>query len=101
MVVIFALSILNFSFSCFGKSEHFRITGDCVRTLENPEIIRRLKGQKVGGDTFNSVLSFELNFDNECRWILSSRYSIDNFRDEVVEFSDAIDCYALAGELRN
>ncbi len=101
MGVIFALSVLNFSFSCFGKSEHFRITGDCVRTLENPEIIRRLKGQKVGGDTFNSVLSFELNFDNECRWILSSRYSIDNFRDEVVEFSDAIDCYALAGESTN
>lgn len=100
-VLFYALSALNLSCSCFGKSEHFRIIGDCTRTLENPEIIRRLKGQKVGVDTFKSVLSFELNIDNECRWSLFSRYNINNFRDEVVEFSDAIDCYALAGESTN
>lgn len=100
-VLIFALSILISSFYCFGKSEHFHITGDCVRTLENPEIIRRLKDQKVSNDTFMSVLSFELDIDNECRWSLSSRYNISNFRDVVVEFSDAIDCYALAGESTN
>lgn len=99
IIVTFAL-VSPSGHAAASASPALEIEGECVRELSNTNLFVTRPGAKVSPDSLRAVIRFQLYLDG-CRWLLRQRYSADEYRSEVLHFSDGEDFFALTGTETN